>query len=357
MTPRVARFEVRVLRGPTDGPVGAARAPRRERVGALLTLADEAGAQGLGEASPLAGHSAETLDEAVAALGSVRALFLGRTLREPRRYLLSGRVRALPGAARFALETAVLDLAARRAGAPLRSLLSPVAREEVPASAYAGAALDGLTLAAALAAARAGFGTVKVKLAGDPARYADELDALRALRRALPRDTRLRLDANGAWAPADAPAALARLRGLRVELVEQPAPVGSLRALGRCAAPWAIDESLADPADAAAALRRGGGCVAAVIKPAVHGLLGALALATRARAAGKGVIVTHLFDGPVGTAAACELALALGETRYAAGLAPHGGLAAWPAAEVVQLAAPGVVRGARVGHGVTAIGG
>ncbi len=94
-----------------------------------------------------------------------------------------------------------------------------------------------------------------------------------------------------------------------------------------------------------------------MIKPAVHGLLGAHALAGRARAAGKGVIVTHLFDGPVGTAAACELALALGETRYAAGLAPHGASPRGPRRRCAQLAAPGVVRGARVGHGVTAIGG
>ena len=354
MSPRVVSFEVRVHRGQTLGPVGAARAPAHERGGAIVTLVDDAGATGQGEGSPLAGHSPETLDAVVAALEAVRGLFLGRTLRAPWGYLLSERVRSLPGAARFALETAVLDLTARRRGAPLRRLLSPVARDEVAASAYVGAALDARTMKVALEAAGAGFGAVKVKLSGAPEVYDRELEALRALREALPHDVRLRLDANGAWSPAEAPAAIARLRGLRVELIEQPTPVGSLRALGRCGVPWAIDESLADAGDVAAALRRGGGCVAAVIKPAVHGLLGAHALATRARVAGKGVVVTHLFDGPIGTAAACELALAIGEPRYAAGLALHGGLAAWPSAEVAQLAAPGVVRGTgRPGHGVS----
>jgi len=354
MSPRVVSFEVRVHRGQTLGPVGAARAPAHERGGAIVTLTDDDGASGQGEGSPLAGHSPETLDDVVAALESTRGLLLGRALQDPRRYLLAERVRALPGAARFALETAVLDLAARRRGAPLRRLLSPVAREAVAASAYVGAALDAGTLTAALAAAGAGFGAVKVKLSGAPEVYDRELDALRALREALPREVRLRLDANGAWAPAAAPAALARLRGLRVELVEQPTPVGALRALGRCAVPWAIDESLLDAGDLAAALRRGGGCVAAVIKPAVHGLFGAYALAARARAAGKGVVVTHFFDGPIGTAAACELALAIGDVRYAAGLAPHAGLAAWPPTEVAQLATPGVVRGTeRPGHGVS----
>ena len=46
--------------------------------------------------------------------------------------------------------------------------------------------------------------------------------------------------------------------------------------------------------------------------------------------------------------------LAIGDVRYAAGLAPHAGLAAWPPTEVAQLATPGVVRGTgRPGHGVS----
>lgn len=353
MPPRVVRFDLRLVRGQTAAPVGAARGATSARGGALLTLVDEAGAVGEGEASPLPGYSAETLDEAVASLTSVRPLFLGRTLVAPSRHLLGAAVRALPGSARFALETAVLDLVARRRGVALHAMLSRVARAAVPASSYLGAALDEGLLDVARAAAREGFATVKVKLHGAAATWARELDALRSLRRALPRTVALRLDANGAWAPEEAPARLAALRGLRVELVEQPTPAGALRALGRAAVPWAIDESLADAGDTTSALRRGGGCVAAVVKPAVHGLLGALAIAHRARVAGKGVVVTHLFDGPVGTAAACELALAVGEVRYAAGLARHPGLAAWPGAVIEQFAQPGAVRATtRPGHGV-----
>jgi L-alanine-DL-glutamate epimerase-like enolase superfamily enzyme len=345
MSPRVASYELRVHRGSTDRPVGAARASTWQRDGVLLTLTDDAGTSGQGEGAPLAGFSVESLDDVVTALEALRGLFVGKVLRDPRRYLLSERVRALPGAARFALETAVFDLAARRAGVPLRRLLSPVARDVVAASAYVGAALHAGTTDAALEAVRQGFGAVKVKLTGLPGLYDRELVALRALREALPREVLLRLDVNGAWSAAEAPAALARLRGLRVELVEQPTAVGSLHVLGRCAVPWAIDESLADT---------GGGCVAAVIKPAVHGLLGGAAIAARARVAGKGVAVTHFFDGPIGTAAACELALAVGDDRFPAGLAPHGGLAAWPPTELAQLATPGLVRGTeRPGHGVT----
>jgi len=355
MSAPVVHFEVSVHRGATGSPVGAARGAATAREGALLTLVDACGAIGQGEASPLAGHSAETLDAAVNALLGVRSRVLGRTLVAPRRLLLSPAVRSLPGSARFALETAVFDLVARRRGVALHALLAGGV-DAVPASAYVGAALDPATPARALAAVAEGFTALKVKLVGAAPDFDREIDALRALRGALPRASRLRLDANGAWSLEEAPGALRRLAGLRVELVEQPTPVGLLRALGPCAVPWAIDESLDDPGDTAASLRRGSGCVAAVVKPAVHGLLGALAFAERARRVGRGAVVTHFFDGPVGTAAACELALAVGETRFAAGLARHPGLDAWPPALVPQLVTAGrVTASVRPGHGVDAL--
>jgi L-alanine-DL-glutamate epimerase-like enolase superfamily enzyme len=50
---------------------------------------------------------------------------------------------------------------------------------------------------------------------------------------------------------------------------------------------------------------------------------------------GLGVVVTHLFDGPIAMAAACELALALPKT-LACGLDVHDGLTAWPPCDVPQ---------------------
>jgi hypothetical protein len=53
-------------------------------------------------------------------------------------------------------------------------------------------------------------------------------------------------------------------------------------------------------------------------------------MALAAQRQGLGVIVTHLFDGPVGLAAAAELALSLPTAPWACGLDRHPGLWAWP---------------------------
>jgi hypothetical protein len=67
-----------------------------------------------------------------------------------------------------------------------------------------------------------------------------------------------------------------------------------------------------------------------VLKPMLLGLLGALDLALAARAAGLDLVLSHTFDGPRAMAAARSLALALGQRRYADGLAAHAALEAWP---------------------------
>ncbi len=347
---RLAASHVAVHAGDAAGPVGAARARVSARRGALLTLTDDRGAWGQGEASPLPGYSREALDAVLSTLADVHARFDEGALDDPLRALAAPWVGALPGSARFAVETALCDLAARRRGVPLHVLLAGRAASAfVPVNAYAGAALDAGLLDAASDALVRGVTTVKVKLTGAEADFAREVEALVALRRALPGAWRLRLDLNGAWRVAEAtPERFASLARCAPEFVEQPVVVGALRALGWRQLPWAIDESLEDPDDLAYALarRQSGGCCAAVIKPAVHGLLGALDLGRRAHAAGLGVVVTHLFDGPVALAAACELALSL-PAPWACGLDRHAGLAAWPAVDVPQREDPRFITPAR----------
>lgn len=63
-------------------------------------------------------------------------------------------------------------------------------------------------------------------------------------------------------------------------------------------------------------------------------------------------MVTHFFDGPVGMAAACELALSLAQPPLACGLAPHDERAPLPLqlasrTRCVAVAAPGLGFGGR----------
>jgi L-alanine-DL-glutamate epimerase-like enolase superfamily enzyme len=221
--------------------------------------------------------------------------------------------------ARFALETAAARLLAERGGRSMAEVL----RGAPPRAAVAVNALvsvaDGDLVDTARALVAAGFAALKVKVGR--AEWSAELAALRALRRTLPPRCELRLDANGSWTLAEARERLAALTALDIAFVEQPVAPALLLELGACGAPWAADEALAE-AGMAEALLDEPACVAFVLKPARLGLLDSLELARRAAARGKGVVVTHLFDGPSALAAACELALALEAEPLACGLMP-----------------------------------
>lgn len=329
--------------GATSAPVGAARGRVNERAGVLVTLRDGDGRTGQGEASPLPRYSRETLEDVVDALRGALPRVDESVVEAPLVALDAPWWRELPGSARFALETAVLDLAGKRRGVSVHAILrGAAARAAVPVSAYVGAALDAGLVENARDALQRGISTLKVKLAGAAATFDAEVNALLELRRALPRAWTLRLDLNGAWSLEEAThARFGALAPSRPAFVEQPVRVGELRALGRCAIPWAIDESLVDAGDTEHVMtrREQAGCTAVIVKPAVHGLLGAWRLCERAHRAGLGVVVTHLFDGPIALAAACELALSL-RAPWACGLDLHPGLASWPSVELPQRVDP-----------------
>jgi o-succinylbenzoate synthase len=331
---RIVGSQVRRMGGATAAAVGTARAPIAAREGLLLTLRLEDGREGIGEASPLPGYSPDSLEDAARALDAVH-LSLADLPADPVPvdavlHCLSTVAPLLASvpSARFALETALFDLLGRVHAVPTRRLLggSSIA-DSIPVAGLLGAPLETRrSLEEARALVSRGRRTLKAKL-GSTSGLDAEIEALAAIRAALPSVT-LRLDANGAWTPGEARAALARLAPLAPEYVEEPVTGDDLFSLGTVALPWAADESLADPARAERLLREPG-CVAFILKPALlGGLITARALALAALEQGKLAVVTHLFDGPVAMAACAELALSLPAPLAACGLDQHAGLAA-----------------------------
>ncbi len=344
---RVRRLDWTRHRYRLDTPVEARAGAWDERLGVLVRLEDDRGRTGWGEASPLPGYSddlvADVERDLAHAAGTLLAWSCDACLPAPPqvREILRRLAPASP-AARFALETALLDLAGQAAGVPSACLL----RGAFPARAVALNALLPLRPAArlrdALAAARArGFTTFKVKL-GRTDRWDEERAALGDLAGALSRNERLRADVNGAWTPDEARARLAELAPLGLEYVEQPVGAGELLDFGPAPFPLAADESLRLDG-AIARLAASNSAQVVVLKPMVlGGALRCLELAHAARAAGMDVVVTGLFDGTVARAATAALALALdpppracglggGAARIVPGEAPGLGAGAWPA--------------------------
>lgn len=302
-----------------------------EREGVVLALRSGA-LVGVGEASPLPGYSRDDLATCTAELegvwdrlpeiepeAEVRATF--RTA--------AARAGVRSAAALFALESALLDLIAKARGLPAWVVLRGAAdAEPIPLSALAeGASPDDLAAAAARAVAR-GIRVVKVKVGGpdgatrDPAR-------LGAIRARLGDAVALRLDANQSLPPGELASALQRLASFAPELLEEPTRPEHLADLAGSPIPLALDESLMLEGwrERIAVAAAQGSHAAVVLKPmALGGFDRCLAMAEAAGEAGLGVIVTHVFDGPIGSAAAACLALAVRGRVLPCGLDAYGRL-------------------------------
>lgn len=338
--PRIAGSQLVHGSGTLPVEVRSAQTRWQSREGAVLLLRDREGRLGVGEASPLPGFSDESLAACRQALDRVHERIAGT---DAEGWPIAAGLDGLP-AAQSAWESAVADLWARAEGLSVAQLLG--------GPGYHGAiALNALitTVEAGESALGRGLTTLKFKIGIHD--FDAELALLRELRTRCGFDFALRLDGNGSWSVDAARRNLAQLAELRPEFVEQPVAPGELSRLGPCAVPWAADESLRSPEEAEALLRTEG-CAAWVLKPAALGLRRARRLAVAAQEAGLGVVITHLFDGPVGLTAARELALSLPSEPWACGLDRHAGVTVWPEAELPHAQLGGTLfKHARTGLG------
>jgi len=234
----------------------------------------------------------------------------------------------LPPAARFAAETALFALFARRSGRPFAELLGSGPAKTVPLAALLPTEDP---LPAARAALARGLTTLKIKI-GRPGAFEQELAVLRALRRELGPEIQLRLDANGAFPVSEAAGHLKALAELRPEYIEEPVPLGQLAAFAALAPPpipLAADESLrvAELRDDLLSAFGRGRIEVAVLKPTVlGGSLACLDLVAELLPRGARFTVTHAYEGPVAMAAALALASVLPGPVLGHGLDRHPAL-------------------------------
>ena len=243
-TDTVAQATTSMFAAPLYRPPSSAKARWHRREGLLLSLRDGAGRVGQGEASPLPGYSPDALDACALALGGVDPASLGSV--DPSRPVapqLSAVSRSLDAtpAARFALETALLDLWSQQLQVPAWQLLGGSART-VPLTALLPRAGDGDLIEATRDALERGVSTVKAKLGAD---LAIELPALREWRREFGSSVKLRLDFNQTLPAERVRDVLDQVAQLEPQFVEEPSPLGDWAAAAPV--PLAVDESLQSP--------------------------------------------------------------------------------------------------------------
>jgi o-succinylbenzoate synthase len=292
---KIAAIEVIPYALPFRAPYVTARGQLERREMVLLRLRCEEGLVGLGEAVPLSlrgGTGLEQIVEQLERLGERDALDEA-TLRSD--------ALALSPPARCAALTALLDLRGRRAAGAADA--DPPRPVECNATLVAGA--PAAVAAEAVRWAKDGFETFKLKLGTD-----DDFGQVFAVREAVGPRARIRIDANASWDVETAKRMLKSLEPLEIELAEQP--VTSLGEAAEVAAstsiPIAGDESVESRADAVRAVAMSACSLTGVKLSKVGGPEAAIEIAEVLPA-----YVSSALDGPVGIAAAAQVAQTLGE--------------------------------------------
>jgi L-alanine-DL-glutamate epimerase-like enolase superfamily enzyme len=285
------------------------RLDRREMV--LLQLRSDDGLTGLGEAVPLSMRGGAGLTQVVEELERLgeRDALDEATLR--------GEALGLSAPARCAALTALLDLRGRLAAA--EGSAAPAEAEPVECNATLVADEPAAVAAEASRWAEDGFDTFKLKLGAG-----DDFGQVLAVREAVGPRARIRVDANATWDVETAKRILGALEPLEVELAEQP--VATLEEAAEVAAstsiPIAGDESVENRDDAERALAMSACALTGIKLSKVGGPEAAIEIAEVLPA-----YVSSALDGPVGIAAAAQVAQTLGEVAGADGPGLAHGLA------------------------------
>ena len=227
-------LSARIEHWPIAGSFTISRGAKTEAV-TVVAEVSQGGLIGRGECVPYPRYD-ETPEATLAAIQSMREPVQGGLDRRA----LQGAMPA--GAARNALDCALMDLEAKASGQRIWDLLGrPTPRPCITAYTISLASPEAMAEAASKAAHRP---LLKIKLGGggDGRRIA-------AVRRAAPK-SELIVDANEAWTPGNLEQNLADCAAAGVTLVEQPLPVGQDEALMRIRRRLAVcaDESVHDRA-------------------------------------------------------------------------------------------------------------
>ncbi len=285
-------------------PLETAYGTVKERELVTVTLADEDGAEGCGEATPLEGYDGVSVEQVKIALERYEQVLVDAQGMNGAQIVDACRKVADLPQALAAIDMALWDRAGKRAGKPVAELLTDDPTSEVTVNATIGAVDRQGAAQEAEQAVGEGFQCIKVKVG-----LGDDAGRVAAVRAAAGSEIALRLDANGAWGVQEAVRTIEALAPAGLELVEEP--THGLRAVRevreRVSTRIAIDETAAEH-----------GALGAGVADAVclkigrcGGISGLLAAATLVRASGAEAYVASTLDGPLGVAAALHAAAAL----------------------------------------------
>lgn len=296
----------------------------------FLKVTDSEGAVGWGEARPVPGWSYETPETVVSTIADYLApVAVGHSATD--RYGLEAAMNRRIGRgpstgspiAKAALDCAVTDLCARRAGLPLRAFLGGTTDSVALALSYTLTSHDATEVKDEMAEAIAG-GFIHFNFKAAVARETDRQVA-EVVAATVPNGGFIWADANQGYTLDEARSAAADFEAAGVDLLEQPLPADTsylMRALRLATRlPLAVDEASVSASDFFAYAREDLVDYLVIKLTRSGGITPSLDQIAVARAARKKLVVSGLTDGLVTKMAAAQLAAAFG---FAGPLALNG---------------------------------
>ncbi len=301
------------------------------RRGIILTLTDNHGYQGKGEAAPLPNYSTETFEECHHHLSKISpnktlSIDTYRPLRQQIKTIVDETtISSNCPSALFAFETALVDLYRQHTQQSFTACLGEPKHKQLPLAAVISTSNNDELIQQTYMIAKRNIATIKLKIGAlsfeqDKQRINLLIDSFSKYN-----DTplSLRLDVNGAWNINQVDQYISQLVTYPIEYIEQPVSSQNLLSLKEQPIPIAVDESLYnDPSHRDALLSH---FPIAILKPMRLGLFNTLDLAVMAQQHHVDIVMSHLFESPLGMTITAYLALLINSHR-ACGLAPHDAL-------------------------------
>jgi L-alanine-DL-glutamate epimerase-like enolase superfamily enzyme len=299
-------------------PMKVALGEETKTEGFFVSLRTEDGIVGWGEGCPFAPVTGETQASAVAMARTLRDVVRGRNPFDLARLVAELDAFAPHNpSSKAALEMAMWDVCGKIAGQPVSCLLGRY-RESFETDKTIFIESPESMAEAATEVVREGFKVVKVKVGQSP-----ELDTarLRAIRKAVGPNVRIRVDANQGWTPAEAVKCLRDIEPFQVEFAEQPVAywdwTGMKFTRDNSPLPIMADESVHVPHDAIEGIRRDAVDLINIKLMKSGGILQGLRIADVADAANLKCMVGCMAETRLGLTAAAQLVCAQKSILYA----------------------------------------
>ncbi|SMO68682.1 O-succinylbenzoate synthase [Fodinibius sediminis] len=291
-----------------------------ERKGIIFVLSSS-GKKYYGEAAPLPGFSNETFEQLAPVVTSQHQQWLNMLsspspLKQLQNYY---KARETAPSLQFALDSVATQLEAQQAGKKISTFLFGHTHSKITVNGLVPLLQEASPITAIQELTRDGFNTVKCKVGRNFKREYEQLTRIRYL---FP-DLRIRVDANRAWTLEEAATRLKTLEPIGIEYCEEPlrhpSPSAYDKLRRETSVPLALDESVNIEPNWADLLDS---CSILILKPMVIGSFSTLfTIRQQARATGCKIVFTSSLESSIGRMITAALALGMGASDYAHGLA------------------------------------